>query len=164
VEAPKGKLPYIEDGDEVIDDSTFIRDHIESRHGIDLDRSLSREQRALAWALERMMEDHLYWAILHLRWTDDANFAKGPAHLFDMLPEDIREATRRSRRARVQSSLENHGLGRHSVPEITSLAARSLRSVSDLLADNPYLMGNAPCGADASVFVMIASALVPLFD
>jgi len=29
--APKGKLPYIEDGGEIISDSTFIRFHLEKK-------------------------------------------------------------------------------------------------------------------------------------
>src|SRR5207253_11126885 len=60
-DAPKGKIPYIEDDGEVIADSTFIRDHIEKKYGLDLDCGLTRDMRARAWAIERMLEDHLYW-------------------------------------------------------------------------------------------------------
>jgi glutathione S-transferase len=44
--APKGKLPYIEDGGTRIADSTFIRLHIEKKYGSDFDAGLSSEQRA----------------------------------------------------------------------------------------------------------------------
>ena len=77
--APKGKLPYIDDGGEIISDSTFIRWHLERKYNIDFDRGLSAEQRSIAWAFEKMMEDHLYWAVVHARWMDDLNFARGPA-------------------------------------------------------------------------------------
>src|SRR4051794_8618942 len=59
--APKGKLPYIEDDGQVVPDSTFIRLHIEKKYGVDFDRGLSPEQRAIAWAFEKMAEEHLYW-------------------------------------------------------------------------------------------------------
>jgi len=36
--APKGKLPYIEDGGTIIADSTLIRMHLERRHAVDFDR------------------------------------------------------------------------------------------------------------------------------
>ncbi len=76
--APKGKIPYIEDEGVLIADSTFIRLHIETAYGIDFDRRLSPEQKAMAWAAERVLEDHIYFALLQARWMDDANFAKGP--------------------------------------------------------------------------------------
>jgi glutathione S-transferase len=50
-DAPKGKVPYIEDDGITIADSTLIRNHIEAKYGGDLDASLTANQRALAWAL-----------------------------------------------------------------------------------------------------------------
>lgn len=73
--APKGKLPYIDDDGTIVADSTFIRLHLERKHGIDFDAGLDAERRAVAWATEKMCEDHLYWAVVRDRWIDDANFA-----------------------------------------------------------------------------------------
>jgi hypothetical protein len=50
--SPKGPLPRIDDG-------------------------LGALQRALAWALERMIEHHVYWALAGARWFNPENFAKG---------------------------------------------------------------------------------------
>jgi hypothetical protein len=50
--SPKGQLPYFDDG-------------------------LGALQRALAWALERMIEHHVYWALAGARWVNPENFAKG---------------------------------------------------------------------------------------
>src|SRR5262245_17127628 len=66
--APKGKLPYIDDGGTVVADSTFIRWHLEERYGIDFDRGLSSGERGIAWAFEKLCEDHLYWALVDSRW------------------------------------------------------------------------------------------------
>ena len=77
--APKGKLPYINDGGLSVADSTFVRFHIEKKYGFDFDAGLTSEQRAAAWAAEKMCEEHLYFALVATRWLDDANFAKGPA-------------------------------------------------------------------------------------
>ena len=65
--APKGKLPYIDDDGEKIADSTFIRWHLEKKYQIDFDRGLTPEQRAIAWAFEKLAEDHLYWALVDAR-------------------------------------------------------------------------------------------------
>jgi glutathione S-transferase len=78
--APKGKLPYINDGGVIVADPTFVRFHIEKKYGFDFDAGLTPEQRAAAWAAEKMCEEHLYFALVATRWLDDANFAKGPAN------------------------------------------------------------------------------------
>jgi glutathione S-transferase len=163
-DAPKGKLPYIEDDGEIIADSTFIRDHIEKKYGIDLDCGLTRDMRARAWAIERMLEDHLYWNIVHLRWADERNFAKGPSRFFDSLPRDTRDVVRDGTRKRVLDGLRAHGLGRHGAGEIVELGRRSVDSLSALLGNKPYLMGPAPCAVDATAFGMIAALLTPYFD
>src|SRR3984893_7239578 len=81
--SPKGQLPYIDDEAESIADSTFIRAHIEGKYGLDCDEPLKLQQCAQAWAFERRIEHHVYWALIGARWVDPENFAKGPAHFFD---------------------------------------------------------------------------------
>ena len=78
-QAPSGKLPYIVDEGEVVTDSTFIRAYIERAYGVDLDAGLDARQRAECWAIERTLEDHLYFAMVWFRWIDPINFGKGPA-------------------------------------------------------------------------------------
>ena len=158
--APKGKIPFIEDGGVLIGDSTFIRDHIERSYRVDLDDGLCSVERSLAWTIERMLEDQLYFALLHARWMDDANGAKGPIHFFDGAPEGVANEARE----RVRVVLHGQGLGRHSEAEITDLATRSLDSLSVFLGDKPYLMGEKPCGADATALGMLAGILTPFFE
>ena len=163
-DGPKGKIPFIEDKGERIGDSTFIREHIEQVYGIDLDAGLSAEQRARAWGLERMLEDHLYWAMLHERWMDDTNFEKGPAHFFDALPEAVRDGVRNETRERVKATLYAQGLGRHSPAEIARLGARSLQALALAIGEGPYLFGAKPTGSDATAFAFAVSVLTPFFD
>jgi glutathione S-transferase len=160
---PKGKVPYVEDGGVRIGDSTFIRDHIEETYGIDLDRALSSDERARGWAIERMLEDHLYFALIHARWLDDANFAKGPAHFFDALPEETREQARNAAREGVRANLYFQGLGRHSDAEIADLGVRTLGALSTILDGQAFLFGSEPSSADATAFGMVAGVLTPFF-
>ena len=111
--SPKGQLPYIVDDAESIADSTFIRAHIEGKYGFDFDAPLSLQQRAQAWAFERMIEHHVYWALVGARWVDPDNFAKGPAHFFDGAPEHLREKLREDAQFRVA---ENYLLERSRPP------------------------------------------------
>ena len=159
-EAPKGKLPFIRDGARVVGDSTLIRRHLEATRGIDLDAGLGAEERAAGWAIERMLEDHLYWAMLHLRWADDANFAKGPSQFFAGLGDEVRAAGR----ARMIARLEGHGLGRHGTEEVAALGARSLAALSAMLGDQPYLFGARISATDAIACAMVASVATPFFD
>ena len=80
--APKGKLPLIIDAGEIVADSTFIRLHLERKYGIDFDKGLTPEQRGIAWAVEKMLEDHLYWFVVSERWANDSNFNRGPLQFF----------------------------------------------------------------------------------
>jgi glutathione S-transferase len=162
--APKHKLPYIEDDGRLIADSTFIRWHLEERYRVDFDRGLSPSERAIAWAVEKMLEDHLYWAMLDERWMVDRNFEKGPAVFFRAVPPPFRGLVCGLVRRSVARRLRGHGLGLHSRPEIERLALRAVDSVAAILGDRPYLMGAAPCGADATAFAFIAGLLCPLFE
>lgn len=163
-QAPNGKLPYIEDGGEVVTDSTFIRAHVERTYGVDLDAGLDARQRAEAWAIERMLEDHLYFAMVWFRWIDPENFAKGPAHFANDAPQERRAALREKMQADKVVSLHAQGLGRHDPERIAELGIRSIDALAELLGERPWLMGDAPAGVDATAFGMLASVMAPLFD
>jgi glutathione S-transferase len=161
--APKGKLPYIEDGGVIIADSTFIRMHLECAHGVDFDAGLTSEQRAIEWAFEKMLEDHLYWALIHARWIIDENFAAGPSRFFAAVPAPLRPLVHAMVRREVRRNLKGHGIGRHSDDDICRLAVRDLQALADFLGDKPFLMGEKPCGADATAFAFVAGTLTPCF-
>lgn len=162
--APKGKLPYIDDDGEKIADSTFIRWHIEKKYGVEFDPGLGAEQRATAWAFEKMLEDHLYWTLVHARWIDDANFARGPIRFFDRVPAPLRPLVLALIRRRVRGMLHAHGMGRHNAAEIAALGARSIDAIATHLGDKPFFMGAEPTGVDATVFAFAAGALCPQFE
>jgi glutathione S-transferase len=162
--APKGKLPFIDDGGVVVADSTFIRWHLEKKYRIDFDRGLNPTQKATAWAFEKMAEEQLYWVLLHDRWTIDGNFRKGPARFFDKLPAAVRPLKTAMIRRKVWAALHAQGLGRHSPEEILSLGARSVNAIADFLGDKPFLMGAEPIGADATMFAFVCGVLCPYFE
>ncbi len=162
--SPKGQLPFIEDDGQSIADSTFIRAHIERKYAFDFDAGLSLQARAQSWAFERMIEHHLYWALVGARWVDAENFAKGPAHFFDGAPEDRRDKLREDAQFRVAENYLLSGLGRHAPDDDVDLAVRSLLALSVQLAGKPYLMGDAPCGTDATAFGALAGILTPFFE
>ncbi len=162
--APKGKLPFIDDDGTKIADSTFIRLHLEQRYRIDFDKHLSTSEKGIAWSVEKMLEDHLYWATVYWRWLVDANFYKGPATFFKAIPAPLRPFIMAMVRRSVRKSIYAHGLGRHSQAEITILANRAIDALAAVLGDKPYLMGAQPCGADATAFAYVLGNLCAFFD
>jgi glutathione S-transferase len=162
--APKGKLPYIRDVETVVADSTLIRMYLEQKYGIDLDRGLSPRERGIGWAVEKMLEDHMYWIMVYWRWLKDENFARGPKKWFDRAPAIIRPLVIRGVRKSIRGTLHRQGLGRHTEWVFTAIAVRGLLGIYGILGDIPYFLGAQPTGCDATVFAFIAGALPPIFE
>jgi glutathione S-transferase len=159
--APKGKIPYIEDKGRVLGDSTFIRRYLEDTYGVELDAGLDASQKAVAWAFEKMCEEHLYWAIVDSRWTMDADFDHGPRRFFNEVPAAVRPVVISMIRRSVRRNLRGQGFGRHTRDEITELARSDLEAISNFLGSKPWLMGEKPYGADAAVWSAVAGCLCP---
>lgn len=160
----KHKAPYVRDGDQLIQDSTFIRAHFEQKLGKDLDAGLNAEQRAVAWSVERLLEDRLHFIMLHERWIEDDNFARGPGQFFAPIPEPMRAGITEKARGEVKAMLHRHGIGRHSRDERMSLAARDIAAVSTLLGDKTFLFGDEPSAVDAAAYGELASSGTAFFD
>jgi glutathione S-transferase len=163
-DSPKGQLPFIEEDGVLVADSTFIRAHVERKYGFDFDQGLTAAERAQAWAIERMLENQFGFASGYFRWLKPDNFAKGPAHFFDHLPEAVRSNVLKDVQAQVAANMKAVGITRHSDEEIVWLGEKSLSALSTLLGDRRYLFGDKPCGTDATAFGMLAGLLTPFFD
>lgn len=163
-QAPNGKLPYIVDRGEVVTDSTLIRAHIERTRGVDLDQGLDARQRAECWAIERVLEDHLYFAMVWFRWIDPDNFARGPAQFAGGASEAERAQAREAMQTRKQADLHAQGIGRLAPAQIAALGKRSIDALSQLLGDHRYFAGDHPCGVDATALGVLASVMTPFFD
>lgn len=164
MKAPKGKLPYIDDDGQKIADTTFIRLHIEKKYGYDYDAGLTAEQKAIAYALEKLCEDHLYWLVIADRWLIDANFARGPAQFFDAAPAPLRPLIGAFVRRKIRRDATGQGLYRHSLDERRDLARRGFASISTLLGDKPFLFGDTPHGVDATLGAFALAGLSENFE
>jgi len=161
--APKGKLPYIDDDGTQVADSSFIRRHLEQRHGIDFDVGHSAAERATGHAFERMCGEHLSWVIANERWVVKENFERGPKRFFDAAPALIRPLVIMMIGRQVKRTLWGQGLGRHSREEIIALGNQDVDAIAGQLGDRPWLLGAEPTGADATVWPFVASVLCPHF-
>lgn len=161
--APKGKIPYIEEDGGLIPDSTFIQLYLEDKHGIDFTGAYNAHDLSVGWALEKLMEDHVYWLNMNDRWLVDENFYKGPVHFFDGIPALIRPLICKIVRRKVRKNSYAHGIGRHSAAERLVLGRRAVDAVSNILGDNKYILGKRVCGTDATAYGFLLSLSCPIF-
>jgi glutathione S-transferase len=156
--APKSKIPYLRDGNLILGDSHFIARHLEAAHKADLTGGYSPRERAVGWAIARMMEEHFYFLNVQERWMPDNNFNIGPRRFFDGVPAPLRPFVVAMIRRKVRNMLKGQGLGRHTDVERLELAKGDVSAVETLLGDNPYILGIRVSEADACVFPFLLSA------
>lgn len=161
MKAPKGKLPYINDGGKVVADSSLIIDYLKQTHGDQLDGWLSTEQQATALAYQRLMEEHLYWAVVYTRWIEPTGWALTKAAFFDTMPLPFKWFVPTLAQRGLVKSLHSHGMGRHSQAEIYALGMRDITALATFLADKPYFMGSEPCSLDATGYAFLANLVWP---
>ena len=143
--APKGKLPFIEDEDGTrIADSSLIIDHLKRTRQIDPDHTLTERERAEAISLQRLFENHFYFILSYSRWIDPVGWEITRPVFFSFLPPGIREVVAGLIRRQVKKDLHSEGLGRHSQEELYAMGRADLRAIAVLLGNRPYFFGDGP--------------------
>jgi glutathione S-transferase len=159
--APKGKMPYIADNGKLIADSSIIIEHLKQTYGDTLDTWLSAPEKAVALAFQRMMEENLYWAVVHTRWVNPQGWEKTRAAFFDAMPLPLRWFVPALARRGLIKQLHGQGMGRHSEHELLEIGKRDITAIADFLGDKPYFMGQQPCSLDATAFGFLANLVWP---
>jgi glutathione S-transferase len=96
------------------------------------------------------------------RWQDYENFVRGIGTLFHkVLPAPARGIGKWAMRRGLVKRFWQQGIGRFSAAELAVLGTRDIEALAQLLGDKPFLMGEAPCAADAAVFAMLALLMDP---
>lgn len=159
--APKGKMPYIEDKGRTLADTTFIIDHLKASYGDRLDGWLSPEQCAVALAFQRLIEENLYWAVVHTRWVEPPGWEKTRRAFFGKLPAPLIWIVPSLARRGLIREMHGQGMGRHSEEEIHAIGKRDISALADFLGDKNYFMGSEPCSLDATAYGFLANLVWP---
>lgn len=148
---PKGKSPWIEYEDVRMGDSSLIIAYLEKRFGINLDAHLDAHQRALALAVQRMLEEHYHQCFEHQLFFGNGSSdrlsefaASMPIPLRWLVPIVLKRV--------FKKQLYERGMGRHSENVIIDQGKADLDVLSELLGDQAYFMGDTPTSIDACVF------------
>jgi glutathione S-transferase len=146
--APKKKLPYIEDGTQLVADSGFILEYLKKTYGDPLDADLSEADRVIAHALRRLFEENLYWVALYSRWIEESIYLETKRVFFGAIPP-------------ILKALYAQGTGRHSRDEIYDIGKADLTAVSVWLGEKPFFIGATATSVDAIAYAFLANILVP---
>ncbi len=156
---PKNKLPVLEHNGKTIPDSDQIRDYLENTFGVDFDAGLTPEQRGISRAIIRMTEEHIYFGLMCTRWVDTENWPTTREELFGKIPKLMRNFITGKIRKQVIAIAHGQGMGRHSPEERADRINKDIAAIEVILGDKPFLFGDRPSAADASVVPMLRELL-----
>ncbi len=148
---PKGKTPWIVDGERRMGDSELIIEYLRRTYDVDPDRELDPAQRALALAWHRTFEEHYHQAFEHQLFLGRG----GPERLSGYaatFPPLVRTILPRMFVSALRKQLYARGVGRHDEPEIIAMGKADLDAASEFLSSKPYFLGSEPATVDACVF------------
>ena len=156
--APYGKLPYIEHGQTVVADSSFILEYLKQVCGNPLDGVLDSRREAQRLMLWRMMEESFYWYLVQSRYRRDADFALYDplwGQFFGHLSTTARAAAIEDARARLMTEFYQAGRGRLSRDDVEHMGRCEIDAIVDLLGEQTYLFGDTPTSADCVVHAFL---------
>lgn len=161
--APKGKLPFITDGEKTVPDSEFIIAYLQEKYQVDLDAHLSETQKSIAYLMGTSLNENLYWCLVYSRWAKDETWVHIKKAFFGSMPFPLKFVIPPIARKAIISALDKQGLGKHSDEEILTIAQRTFESLSEILGDKTYFFGDSPCTFDATAFGFLSQFIsVPL--
>lgn len=158
--APRGKFPYIDDDGVVVTDSELILAHCRAKYGDALDASMTPRDQATATAYRAMLEEHLYFITLYLRWIDPRGWAvmrpEVEALAADIgVPKPLRGAVAGVIRRDVTKKSRAQGTGLHDVPFVERAGVAVVDAMAEQLGDQPWFLGSAPRSFDATAYAFL---------
>ncbi|XP_052722079.1 failed axon connections homolog [Crassostrea angulata] len=147
----KGKLTWIEYNGQEIADSEFCIKFINKTFNIDLDKNFSDEEIGAGRAIQRMVDEHLYWPLFLIRWVYDPRQGidvgkqLGFSSWFMSLGVFF---------AKKQSYAQ--GVGRHTEEEVLQVMDEDLHALSKFLGKKKFMLGEEASQTDCAVFGILS--------
>lgn len=157
--SPKGKLPFINDGEDSIGDSQLILEYLSEKYSIDLDKHLSEEQKAASYLIIKSLDENLYWCLVWSRWQHEATWQVVKQSFFKGIPFPLSKIVPRIIRKKTLKSLQAQGTGRHQEDEIIAIADKTFSALSTLLGDKTFFHGDNISLLDISAYAFLSSCI-----
>ncbi len=164
----KQKLPVIQDGEKLIEDSHFIIQYLKETYNIDLDKHLNSEQKAISTAFQVLCEKNIVDITMYFRWCHKQNWPKFREIIFRGAPWLIKASIANGMAKSIQKTLYKSGIGRFTEEEMLILLKQYVKAISDFLADKEFFFGNQVSSIDCIIFASLLqvdqSEIVPQFQ
>jgi len=155
--SPKGKLPFIIDGEDTVSDSQFIIEFLSKKYDLNLDSHLSEEQKAISYLLTKSLDENLYWYLVWSRLQHEQTWQQVKGPYFKGLPFPLSAIIPGIIRKKTIKSLYAQGTGRHKETEIIEIADKSFQSLSTILSDKRYFFGEQISSFDIAAYSFLSS-------
>lgn len=152
-DTPHGKLPTINDSGEIVADSTAIIKFLKKKYGDKFDSDASDKDMATMHALNRMIDEHLYWtAVIQPRWRETPNWEKYIRVIAgtDDVPPPLR-AFADDFRHRILVEFMQGGWGRMDAATIYGRAREDIDALDAFIGPKGFALGEKPRSIDAAV-------------
>jgi glutathione S-transferase len=153
--APRGQLPYVVDGDDIVGDSETILHFVTRKYALTIDAALTLSQRTTNLLVTRMLDD-LYWVMSYSRWKDERFF---PAFRDGFIAQHARIDAVGLNKAREYNAQRYYfqGIGRYTPEQAYARGLSDLQVLADLIPANGYVHGAKPTSIDAGIYGFIAN-------
>jgi len=154
-QAPRGQLPYIVDGDDIVGDSETILHFVTRKYALTIDAALDPSQRTTNLLVTRMLDD-LYWVMSYSRWQDERFW---PAFRDALLREhpNLTEDGLAKAKAFNHQRYYYQGIGRFDPDAAMGRGLADLEALAALIPSQGYVHGDKPTSIDAAIYGFIAN-------
>ncbi|XP_052722081.1 failed axon connections homolog [Crassostrea angulata] len=147
----KGKMTWIEYNGQEVADSEFCIQFINKIFNIDMDKNFSDEEIGAGRAIQRMVDEHLYWTVALRRWVFD------PEHGIDVKKHmKVPWIFFRIVGNMVKKQSYAQGVGRHTEEEVMQVMDEDLQALSKFLGKKKFMLGEQASQTDCAVFGMLS--------
>lgn len=163
--SPTGKIPYVDLDGEIIADSQRVIDRLTAAHGDPLDGALDPAQRATARAVQRMLEEATYFAMVRARWLTPTGFAFVREHILDpVVPRLIRPLLYPKILRDLRRTMQGQGIGRYPLDEVHRMAITDFDALAAYVTDRPFVLGETPTSIDATAYAWVGCVTASTYD
>ncbi len=159
--SPTGKAPYIEEDGRLLTDSGLIINYLEQTKGHPVDGRLTLAERAESLALQRLLEEHLYWVIVYMRWVDPGTRADWRPYLADLIgaPKVLIPLIARQTERGLMKALRTQGIGLHTPDVIWRIGVSDVQALAHWLGNRPWGFGETPTVFDACLYAFVGTII-----
>merc|ERR1739838_546831 len=156
-----GTLPFIEFNGKEIADTDVIIDTLGDKFEKKISDHLTEDQKNVEHAMMRMVENHLYWAIMHWRTSNVDNTIKAykihlPTFYGSKIPVGILNMHCKFTICRkTQKRVKSQGMA-----NIEEMSKNDLTVLSNMLAEKEFMFGDDPSMLDMVVYSHLAQLIM----